>query len=33
VGNSPAEFARELEADIKANEVFITNLRKTGAIQ
>jgi len=33
VGNSPAEFARELENDIKANEVFISNLRKAGVIQ
>jgi len=33
VGNSPAEFARELESDIKANEVFISNLRKSGVIQ
>jgi tripartite-type tricarboxylate transporter receptor subunit TctC len=33
IGNSPAEFARELENDIKANEVFISNLRKAGVIQ
>ncbi|HYF18541.1 MAG TPA: tripartite tricarboxylate transporter substrate-binding protein [Ramlibacter sp.] len=33
VGNSPAEFARELESDIKANETFISNLRKSGVIQ
>lgn len=33
IGNSPAEFAIELEKDIKANEVFISNLRKSGAIQ
>lgn len=32
IGNSPAEFARELEADIKANEVFIGGLRKAGVI-
>lgn len=33
VGSSPAEFARELESDIKANEAFIANLRKSGVIQ
>lgn len=33
VGNSPSEFAAELENDIKANEVFISNLRKSGVIQ
>ncbi|MGE0802609.1 MAG: Bug family tripartite tricarboxylate transporter substrate binding protein [Lautropia sp.] len=32
VGNSPAEFARELEADIKANEIFIGGLRKAGVV-
>ena len=33
IGNSPAEYARELESEIKANEVFIGNLRKAGVIQ
>ncbi|MEI7782831.1 MAG: tripartite tricarboxylate transporter substrate-binding protein [Betaproteobacteria bacterium] len=33
IGNSPAEFASELENDIKANDAFISNLRKTGVIQ
>lgn len=33
IGNSPAEFAAELENDIKANEDFISNLRKSGVIQ
>lgn len=33
VGNSPGEFARELESDIKLNAAFIANLRTSGAIQ
>ena len=33
IGNSPAEFTAELENDIKANEDFISNLRKSGVIQ
>ncbi|MGE4239309.1 tripartite tricarboxylate transporter substrate binding protein [Ramlibacter sp.] len=33
IGNSPAELARELEVDIKANEAFISGLRKSGVIQ
>jgi tripartite-type tricarboxylate transporter receptor subunit TctC len=33
IGSSPADFARELEADIKANEAFITGLRRAGVIQ
>jgi tripartite-type tricarboxylate transporter receptor subunit TctC len=32
IGNSPAEFARELEADIQANERFIGGLRKAGIV-
>ena len=28
-----AEFASELENDIKSNDAFISNLRKTGVIQ
>jgi tripartite-type tricarboxylate transporter receptor subunit TctC len=33
IGNSPNEFAIELENDIKANDAFISNLRKSGVIQ
>ena len=33
VSNSPAEFARELEIDIKLSGEIIANLRKTGVIQ
>ncbi len=33
VSNSPAEFARELENDIKLSGEIIANLRKTGVIQ
>ena len=33
VGNSPAEYATELEADIKNAAAMIANLRKAGAIQ
>lgn len=33
IGNSPIEFARDLETDIKLNEAFIANLRKTGEIE
>ncbi|MBL8381692.1 MAG: tripartite tricarboxylate transporter substrate binding protein [Burkholderiales bacterium] len=33
IGNSPAEFARELESDIKANEAFIGGLRRAGVVQ